>query len=183
MYPGVRLVQSCPVGLQGIALEKYFYPAKIRGELILMEKLTQYLNEKTIRAQIECKDWEEAVREAGKILLANGGVESSYIDGMVKYIKQFGPYVVLLPGFALAHARPEDGAKKVAMSLITLKNPVSFGHEDYDPVYVIMGLAAPAAERHVEVLADICNILKDEETLDVVKSAKDAKEIMEVFAG
>lgn len=147
----------------------------------MLGKLTQYLNEKTIRTQVECHDWEEAVREAGNILFENGGVESSYIEGMLKYIKKYGPYIVLMPGFALAHARPEDGAKKVAMSLITLKNPVKFGHEDYDPVYVVMGLSAPAAERHVEVLANICNILKEEEILEVIKSAQDANTIMKVF--
>lgn len=146
-----------------------------------MKKLSQYLNEKTIRIQIECEDWEEAVREAGKILLENGSVESCYLDGMVKYIKEFGPYVVLLPGFALAHARPDDGAKKVGMSLITLKSPVEFGHEEYDPVYVVMGLCATASERHVEVLADICNILKEEKILEVIKSARDVEDIIKVF--
>jgi Phosphotransferase system mannitol/fructose-specific IIA domain (Ntr-type) len=143
--------------------------------------LTQYLNVKTIRTHVECQDWEEAVREAGNILLENGGVESSYIDGMVKYIKMYGPYMVLMPGFALAHARPEDGAKQVAMSMITLKNPVKFGHEDYDPVYVVMGLSAPAAERHLEALADICNILKEEKILELIRGARDASDIMKVF--
>jgi len=147
----------------------------------LLGNLTKYLNEKTIRTQVECQDWEEAVRKVGNILFENGDVESSYIDGMIKYVKKYGPYIVLMPGFALAHARPEDGAKNVAMCMITLKTPVKFGHENYDPVYVVMGLSAPAKERHVEALADICNILKEEKILDVIKCAQAANDIMKIF--
>lgn len=147
----------------------------------MLGKLTQYLNEKTIRTQVDCQDWEEAVRKVGNILMENGAIESSYIDGMLKYVKKYGPYIVLMPGFALAHARPEDGAKKVAMCMITLKTPIKFGHKDYDPVSVVMGLSAPAKEGHIEVLADICNILNKENILEMIKSAQDANDIMKIF--
>lgn len=91
-------------------------------------KFSEYLNKKTIKIKVECSTWEQVVREAGAILLENDKIEESYIDGMLKYIYKYGPYVVLMPGFALAHARPEDGVLEVGMSLITLKEPVKFGH-------------------------------------------------------
>jgi PTS system ascorbate-specific IIA component len=145
-------------------------------------KLSEYLSEKTIKLNVDCKDWEDAVRSAGQLLFEAGAVESSYLDGMVKYIKRYGPYVVLLPGFALAHARPEDGAKRVAMSLITLKNPVCFGHENNDPVYVVMGLSATANEKHVQALADICDMLKDPNILNKIREAVTIEEIKEILS-
>lgn len=144
-------------------------------------KFSEYLNETTIKIKVQCNSWEQAIKEAGKILLENDKIEKSYIDGMLKYIDKYGPYVVLLPGFALAHARPEDGAKDVGMSLITLKEPVYFGHEDNDPVRVVMGLCAKKSDGHVGVLADICNVFKDENVLDKIYRAESVEEIVRIF--
>lgn len=141
----------------------------------------KYLNKNTIKLNVDCKNWEHAVKEAGKILYKNGSIEKSYIDGMVKYIKKYGPYVVLIPGFALAHARPEDGAKEVGMSLITLKEPVDFGHKDNDPVKVVIGFCATKSDGHIQALADLCGMFNQENVLDKIYNAKSVDEVLEVF--
>lgn len=146
-----------------------------------MNSLSTYLKKETIRLNISCQSWEEAVRAVGELLCQNGIVESSYIDAMVNNVKKFGPYIVLLPGFALAHARCEDGAKKVGMSLVTLKEPVKFGHEDNDPVSVVVGIASTADEKHVQFLAEICDVIKDEEKLKKVMLSSDIDEVISIF--
>jgi mannitol/fructose-specific phosphotransferase system IIA component (Ntr-type) len=145
--------------------------------------LISYLKEEMIKLNVSCQNWEEAVREAGELLYKNGIVESRYIENMIEYVKKFGPYIVLLPGFALAHARPEDGAIKIGMSMITLKEPIDFGHEDNDPVSVVVGLASTASENHVQFLADICEILKDEENIERVKKCISSKDVIAIFTG
>ena len=69
----------------------------------------------TVRARVDAKDWEEAVRTAGDLLYRKGVVEERYIDHMVQIVKEIGPYIVLIKGVALAHARPEDGAKAIGL--------------------------------------------------------------------
>ena len=76
------------------------------------EVIHSILTEKTVDVKAEVQDWEEAVRAAGELLYDNGDVEACYIDNMINIVKEVGPYIVLLKGVALAHARPEQGAKK-----------------------------------------------------------------------
>ena len=69
------------------------------------------LTRDTVRVRVEAGSWEEAVRAAGDLLYRKGAVEKRYIDNMIRIVKEIGPYIVLLKGVALAHARPEHGVK------------------------------------------------------------------------
>ena len=46
---------------------------------------------------------------------------------MVDNVRQNGPYIVVAPGFALAHARPDSSVLWTGMSWIRLDEPVAFG--------------------------------------------------------
>ena len=61
---------------------------------------------------VKAENWEGAVRISGKLLLDKGLVEPQYIKVMINVMTELGPYLVVAPGVALPHARPEDGAKK-----------------------------------------------------------------------
>ena len=116
------------------------------------------LTEDTVEVNVEVSDWEEAVRTAGNLLYKNGYVEACYVDSMVDIVKAVGPYIVLLKGVALAHARPSQGAKKIGLSLITLKTPVNFGNADNDPVSLVFALSAVDNSSHLELLGELSQI-------------------------
>ena len=96
--------------------------------------LKDLVSEKLIKLQIEASDWEDAVRKAAQPLVDDGMVKTSYVDDIVKGVKEMGPYIVLTKHVALPHARPESGALESAIGIATLKTPVEFGNEDNDPV-------------------------------------------------
>jgi len=48
---------------------------------------------------------------AGAFLVDTDAVFPSYVDAMVRAVEELGPYMVVAPGIALAHARPEDGGE------------------------------------------------------------------------
>ena len=52
--------------------------------------------------------WREAVRLAGAALVRSGAAREGYSDEMIRMIDEHGPYVVIAPGLALAHARPGE---------------------------------------------------------------------------
>ena len=84
----------------------------MKGEINTV--LRNLLTEKTIQLNVEAKNWEQAVRMGGQLLIDNGFVESRYVDAMVKAVKEMGPYIVIAPGIAMPHARPEEGVKRFA---------------------------------------------------------------------
>lgn len=119
----------------------------------------------TVDINVDVKNWQDAVVYSGRLLEKAGFVEERYIEAMLKVVNELGPYIVLLKGVALAHARPEAGAKKVGLSLITLKNPVEFGHEKNDPVNIVFALSAIDSSSHVELISELGKVFYNESDL------------------
>lgn len=109
------------------------------------------LNEKNVKLNVTANTWEEAVRIAGDILVHNGIVEPTYVDGIIRSIKEYGPYIIISKGFAIPHTCAQDGAKKVGFSLITLKHPVYFDG-DKEAVHMMICFAATDPTTHLDIL-------------------------------
>lgn len=134
-----------------------------------------------IRAKVDVKDWEEAVRKGVSLLSNADFVEDRYSDAIIEGTKKYGPYYVICPGVAMPHSRPEDGVKKKGISIMILKEPVNFGDLDNDPVKIIISLAATDNESHLEMMQDIVTILSSEENINTMQEANTIDEILEIF--
>ncbi len=143
--------------------------------------LVEVLNEKLIEVNADIKNKEEAITKSGLILYENGIVEKSYIQAMLDNLKENGTYIVIAPGIAMPHARPELGAKKIGMSIITLKNPIVFGHPSNDPVRLVIGLSAVDSQTHLKALSELVDILEKEECVNSILAANSSKEVMEII--
>lgn len=149
----------------------------VKGALMLADLLT----ERTVRVGVEAKDWEEVVAIAGQLLLDEGSIEPSYIDAMREVIHSLGPYVVIAPGVALLHGRPQHGVNRICMSLVVLKTPVNFGHPENDPVTLAFALGGVDERSHLDALAQLATLLSDEEANQRLRSAKTVDEVLEVI--
>ena len=98
-----------------------------------------------------------AVREAGRALARSGATHEGYADRMIAVLEEFGAYIVIAPGLALAHARPGPDVVRSGLAVVTLAEPVAFGHPHNDPVRVVVGLAVSNAEEHVASVAGLAN--------------------------
>jgi PTS system ascorbate-specific IIA component len=131
------------------------------------------LTEATVRLGARAADWRGAVRLAGDVLVSSGSVQSGYPQRMIEVIEEFGAYVVIAPGLALAHARPGADVLDDGLSLVTLEDPVSFGHAHNDPVHVVIGIAVTTADAHVTGIADLANAFNDPELVPALSAATD----------
>ena len=144
--------------------------------------LQEMIYSDTILLDVEVKDWQEAIRVSGELLVKTGAVEARYVDAMIDTVKSMGPYAVIAPGVALPHARPEDGVKKPCMSLVTLKTPVNFGNNGNDPVKLVVAFATIDKNAHVKALTRLARILGDPEKVEALKNAKDKRLVEEIIA-
>lgn len=122
------------------------------------------------RTQVPAATWQEAVRAAGDALVAGGITTAAYTDQMIEAITTLGPYVVIVPGLALAHARPSDAVLTTGFSWVTLAEPVNFGSHN-DPVRIIVGLAAKDHDQHLSAMAGFAGMLSDPHIMDALASA------------
>ncbi|MBL4936206.1 PTS sugar transporter subunit IIA [Clostridium sp. YIM B02515] len=136
-----------------------------------------------IKTQVEVNDWEQAITEAGKLLLNCGSITEKYIENMINSVKQLGPYIVIAPYIAIAHARPDESVFKEDISLIILKNPVEFGNKDNDPVKLVFAFAAKENGGHLAQLAEIANVLGNEELMNNIIASSSEEAVYNIING
>jgi len=125
--------------------------------------------------------WQEAIKIGTDLLVKAGTIEPRYYDHIISNIEKMGPYIILAPGLAMPHTRPEEGVIKTSFALVTLAEPVTFEGED-EPVSVFIILAGSDSDRHMEGLMEITQVLDDEESetgvnLDKVLACKTAEDV------
>lgn len=145
----------------------------------MIEKL---FNEQTVAINVNVKDWIEAIKYGGNLLVKANYTEKQYIDAMIDNVKKMGQYIVIAPGLAMPHARPEYGVKKIGMALIKLSKAVPFGHKEYDPVDILVFLCATDQTTHIGVLSELMQLLEDDEFLTKVRADMTKQEIIEYIS-
>ena len=139
------------------------------------------LTETGIVLGADAADWRAAVRLAGSALTAVGSARAGYSDEMIRMIEEHGPYVVIAPGLALAHARPGPDVIGDGLAVVTLREPVDFGHPHNDPVRVVLGLAILRVESHLASVAAIANIFNDSDAVSALAAATSADEVLAIM--
>lgn len=141
------------------------------------------LSDSSVVLRADAPDWRAAVTLAGEALRVSGATDAAYTGRMIDVIDDFGAYVVIAPGLALAHARPGEDVLRDALSVVTLENPVPFGHPHNDPVSVVLGLAVTTSEGHVAWVAEIANVFNDPTAIPRLIAATSITEVRAVIGG
>lgn len=144
-------------------------------------KLAEAFGEDSIRVLAVALDREHAVSLSGDLLVAAGRVTPDYVDQMIEVFDTHGPYFVIAPGIALAHAKPSEAVISTGLSLVTLAEPVVFGNESNDPVRLVIGFCAVDHDSHIELLAELSNLLSDVQTVNSLLNAVDTEHIRELL--
>jgi PTS system ascorbate-specific IIA component len=134
------------------------------------------------RHAVAAEDWRAAVRAAAQLLVDAEAAVPRYVDRCIATVEELGPYMVVAPGVALAHARPEDGAVALGLSAVTLREPVEFGHAENDPVDVVFAFGSPDRNQHVGLLGALARRLT-EGLADELRGARDEDEAQRLMEG
>lgn len=145
----------------------------------LVANLAKYISKDAVKCSVCAENWEQAIREAGALLLASGSIKESYIERCVDTVRTEGPYMVLTKGIALAHTRPGDDVLEEAISVVTLSSPVEFGHKENDPVKLVFLLAALNDNSHIGALMELAQKLSEDGMREKLQSIDHAEELYE----
>ena len=143
--------------------------------------MNELVSVKDIELHVPAANWQEAVRKSGAILVHNGYVKEEYVDAMIETVETLGPYIVVAPGLAMPHARSSNGVLKSGISIITLSNPVEFGNESNDPVYLLIGLAGSNDDLHLKIVQAIATVFEDESMMGRIAACENKAAIAEIF--
>lgn len=153
-------------------IRDYFNQSSGADTGIFSPYLHHLLPQNNIELDVECRDWKEAVKKSAEKLLERGIIEARYIDAMISNMEENGPYVVISKGFAIPHAGLEEGSISLGMYLIRLKEPVSFGADELDPVSFVCCMSAVDHKTHLKAFFNLVNLLQDDEFKEKLTSCK-----------
>ena len=136
----------------------------------------------SIATRVAADNPEEALRKVGELLVASGRTLPSYTHEMISAMDEFGPYFVLAPGIAIAHAKPSASVISTGMALAVLNEPLEFGSAHNDPVQLLFALCATDHDGHIEVLAELAELLSRVELVKSLLNKSTEDEIRKTLA-
>jgi PTS system mannitol-specific IIA component len=120
---------------------------------------------------------EEAIREAGALLVSSGAVEAAYVDAMLERETSVSTYMGNF--LAIPHGTNEskDAIKTSALSLVRYAAPIDWDGEE---VRFAVGIAG-VGDEHLGILSKIAVVFSDEDEVAKLLAAADADELYSIL--
>lgn len=126
------------------------------------------LSRDRISLQASALDKADAIRKAGELLVATGCVLPEYVEGMLNRERSMSTSLGI--GVAIPHGMDEnrDHVLQTGISVLQLIDGVDW--DEGEKVFLVIGIAATSDE-HVGVLANLAEVVEDEQSLaDLMKT-------------
>ena len=126
-----------------------------------------------IRLAARAASREDAIREAGAILVEAGAVDPGYVDSMLEREGSVSTYMGTF--LAIPHGTNEakDRIRRSGLSVVRYDEPVDWNGEEARFVVGIAGIE----NEHLEILSKIAIIFSDEEAVGRLLAAGTATEL------
>lgn len=136
------------------------------------------LTEKNITMRAKAASREEAIREAGDVLVQNGYVEPAYVEKMLERERVTTTYMGNL--LAIPHGTEDAKAniKASGISVLLFEQPVDWDGHD---VRLVIGIAGKGDE-HLDVLSKIAILCSKEENVRKLLQIQSADEVLRFFS-
>ena len=89
------------------------------------------------------------------------------------------PYIVLRRNIAIPHAGPEDGVKKLGMSLLKIKDGLTL--EDGNTFYIVVVISAVDKNQHLNALLQLMKLADDDKTIKSMRKKESKDEIYQMI--
>lgn len=129
----------------------------------------------------QAPNWRVLTETVGQEMERLGMSTAEYTQAMIQNVEENGPYLVIAPGVALLHARPDAGCLRNGILIGTATPPVEFGHSVNDPVSLVLGLSATGDMDHVALLQSVASLLAQKGALDRLKAAPSKDDFIAVL--
>lgn len=140
--------------------------------------MTDVLTPDLVVAPGTARTKEEAIREAGALLVGCGAVTPAYVDAMAERERLISTYM----GSSLAIPHGTDEAKgdivRSALCVVRYDEPIEWGTGQ--PVRVVVGIAG-VGEEHMAILSKIALLFSDPDQVERVLAAAGADELYDLI--
>ncbi|MBY2476722.1 BglG family transcription antiterminator [Clostridioides difficile] len=138
-----------------------------------LKDLIQYDTVQILRGKYS---WKDAIKESANPLISLGNINNDYVEAMINNIKKLGPYIVITDKVAIPHAAPQNGVKKLGVSITIFKEGVEFSEIKKAHIFIVI---APIDKKsHLSIILSINNLLKRDDKIEQLLNANTKNEIL-----
>jgi PTS system mannitol-specific IIC component len=134
----------------------------------------EVLSEESIVLSGTARNWGDAITEAGRLLVAAGAVDDSYVDAMHEREKSVSTFMG--NGLAIPHGTNEakPSIRRTAISFVRYAEPIDWKGQ---PAEFVVGIAG-AGDDHLSVLSSLAGIFTDDAAIERLRSASAPSEVL-----
>lgn len=148
-------------------------------------KLSEIIPDGAVSEELQTTEKEEVIKEMVDTLVAAGKIQESVSKKIVKALmdrEELGS-TGIGSGVAVPHAK-HDAITDLVCAFGRSKKGINFDALDGEPVYVVFLLLSSksASGAHLEALAFISRLVRDDKYVRFLRDAKDIKDIRELLA-
>jgi len=139
--------------------------------------MSEVLTQSQIKVPGEARSKDDAIREAGQILVDAGAVSPAYVDAMFEREKSVSTYMGNF--LAIPHGTNEakDTISRSAISVVRYDQPIDWNGNDVRFAVGIAGLE----NGHLEILGKIAIVFSDSDEVDKLLAARSADDLYQLL--
>jgi mannitol PTS system EIIA component len=139
--------------------------------------MSDILTPKQVKVPGAATTKDDAIREAGQILVDAGAVRPEYVDAMFEREKSVSTYMGNF--LAIPHGTNEakDTISRSAISVVRYDDPIDWGGNE---VRFAVGIAG-VENGHLEILGKIAIVFSDSDEVEKLLSARSADELYDLL--
>jgi mannitol operon transcriptional antiterminator len=122
-------------------------------------------------------EWQTAIDKAGRLLYQKKFIKEEYIHTMIRNIEQYGPYIIVGKGVALAHAKPSETVLSEGLSLVVAPKGIKMDVDDKKRVYLLFAFCTQGGLDYIELFNQIAAIGRNPSLFAKCLEAEETAEI------
>ncbi|WP_297599272.1 BglG family transcription antiterminator [uncultured Cetobacterium sp.] len=138
-----------------------------------------YLRSDRVLINERVKDWKEAVKKTGDLLIKSGSIEESYIKNSIKTIEEFGGYMVLGPQVVFPHARTKGDVNETAFAVLTLENSIELPSGEEVSMFILF--SSKDNKEHLDTFMKLVDMSNRDGFIENVKKLKKSDEFIKLL--
>lgn len=123
--------------------------------------------------------WRDAVELASSRQLEDGNFSRSYIKKSMMNIEEYGSYILVTDGVALAHAGKQDGAYQDSLGLLVAPQGITF--EDGGTARLMFFFSQSSDKDYLGLFKEIIRLGNDRRGLDRLLSSQTPEEVKQIM--
>ncbi|MFZ1321084.1 MAG: PTS sugar transporter subunit IIA [Ignavibacteria bacterium] len=144
--------------------------------------ISEILDEKVIRVDLECKDKDEAINKMIELASHSGLMIDKEKVRQCVFQREELVSTGVGKGFAIPHGKTDE-IKDIVAAFAVLKDPIDFDSIDLEPVRFIFLIVGKESllNAHIKLLSRISRLMNKDEFRDKLEEAKSDEEVLKLF--